>query len=128
MSEATVVVDASALLAMLNDEPGGDVVATAIGAAVIGSVNWSEVVQKVQGRGLPTAELAAEMEALGLEIVPFDVETAEAAARLWHAGGRNLSLADRACLALGQASGTPVLTADRVWSTLDLEIKIKPIR
>jgi len=65
------VIDASAVLALLNGEPGADAVAAALGASVISAVNWSEVVQKVAERGLSTTDLADEMEGLGLAIVPF---------------------------------------------------------
>jgi PIN domain nuclease of toxin-antitoxin system len=125
---AAVVIDASALLALLNVEPGADVVAAALGASAMSAVNWSEVVQKVAERGLPTSDLAQEMQALGLEIVPFDVEAAEAAADLWSTGARSISLADRACLATGRVAGLPVLTTDRAWTTLDLGVEIRPIR
>ncbi len=121
-------IDASALLAMLNVESGADSVAAAVGASVMSAVNWSEVVHKVAERGLSTAELADEMQALGLEIVPFDIAYAEAAAELWAAGARSISLADRACLATARAAGLRVLTADRAWKHLDVGVRIEIIR
>ena len=42
-----------------------------------------------------------------------------------HAG---LSLGDRACLALGDRLGCPVVTADRVWASLDVGVAIVVIR
>lgn len=122
------VLDASALLAMLNDEAGADVVATAIGASVMSTVNWSEVVQKTAEYGLAADSLADEMRVLGLEVIPFDVATAEAAASLWMSGARSISLADRACLATARSAGLRVLTADRAWKALDLGIDIETIR
>jgi len=123
-----VVVDASALLAMLNGEPGSDVVAAALGIAAMSAVNWSEVVQKVTDRGVSAEGLADEMGALGLEILPFDLEAAELTARLRAAGARGLSLADRACLATARNRGWPVVTADRAWAALDVGVEVRVIR
>jgi len=122
------VIDASAVLALLNGEPGADAVAAALGASVISAVNWSEVVQKVAERGLSTTDLADEMEGLGLAIVPFDVAHAQRAAELWAGGCRSISLADRACLATASTAGLDVLTADRAWTALDIGVRIEPIR
>jgi Uncharacterized protein conserved in bacteria len=122
------VLDASALLAMLNVERGGDAVAVALDASLMSAVNWSEVVQKVAERGLATGQLADEMQALGLQIVPFDVAAAETVADLRTAGARSVSLADRACLATARIAGLPVLTADRAWTTLAIGVEIEPIR
>lgn len=127
MTEA-VVVDASALLAMLNGEPGSDVVAAALGIAAMSAVNWSEVVQKVTDRGVSAEGLADEMAALGLEILPFDLEAAELTARLRAAGARGLSLADRACLATARSRRWPVVTADRGWAALDVGVEVRVIR
>jgi PIN domain nuclease of toxin-antitoxin system len=66
---------------------------------------------------------------LALTIDPFSVEQAEFAAQLWGKGRHyGLSLADRACLALAMQRGTIVLTADRVWFELSLNIEIQLIR
>jgi PIN domain nuclease of toxin-antitoxin system len=67
------------------------------------------------------------MQALGLAIVPFDVDDAEQAARLWTPGS-GLSLADRACLALGLRHGVPVLTADRAWAQVTRNVDVRVIR
>ncbi|MBI3974048.1 MAG: type II toxin-antitoxin system VapC family toxin [Chloroflexi bacterium] len=128
---ATCVLDASALLASLHEEPGSEAVDAALGAggAVISSVNWAEVVQKALARGVDTSGLRQDMEALGLRVLPFLPEDAERATSLWpltrHLG---LSLGDRACLALGQRLGIPTLTADRSWTTIAAGVQVRPIR
>ena len=76
-------------------------------AAAISSLNWSEVLQKSLAHGVEISGLRADMEALGLRILPFDATDAELAARLGSPGS-GLSLADRACLALGFRHGVPV--------------------
>ncbi len=124
-----VVLDASALLAFLHNERGADIVDPMVPEAAMCSVNWSEVVQKATARGVDVRGLRNDVEALGLRIVPFSASHAEQTAALWsHTHTAGLSLGDRACLALGHAFGLPILTADRVWSQLDLDVDVRMIR
>lgn len=121
--------DASALLAYLQDEAGADIVETALSEAVISSVNWTEVLQKSLASGVEVEGMREELEALGLQVSPFTLEQAEAAARLWQATRPyGLSLGDRACLSLGLELGGPVLTADRVWTKLRMSVEIRVVR
>lgn len=130
------VLDASALLAYVFDEPGADVVdrALAPGDAFLSSVNLVEVLSTLAGRG-ESPEFArrrfARRGLLGrrLEIYPFDEERAHAAAAL-RASTRvaGLSLGDRACLALAATLGVPALTTDRSWAMLDLPVQVSLIR
>lgn len=124
-----LILDASALLAWLQDEPGAASVEDSLPEAAISSINWSEVWQKALAHGVEVAGLRADLEALGLRIVPFDALDAEEAARLWSAG-HGLSLADRACLALGLRYQLPVWTADRAWESAGavLGVEVKVIR
>ena len=123
------VVDASALLALLHSEPGAEIVEAAVERGAMSTINWSEVCQRSIARGVDTAALRADVEALGLGIVPFTADDAEQAANLWPATRRiGLSLGDRACLALALRLGLPALTADRSWLALDLDLEIHLIR
>lgn len=122
------VLDASAVLAMLQEEPGGEVVQDLLGNAVISSVNWSEVIQKALDRQVEVNGLRQDLEALGLQVVPFTAPQAERTAFLRaitkHLG---LSLGDRACLALAAELGLPAVTVDKIWRDLpidDLEIRV----
>jgi ribonuclease VapC len=124
----SIVLDASALLAYLHDEPGADKVDAVIGESLISTVNWSEVVQKSLSRGVDTEGLPEDIEALGVTIEPFTLEDAECTARLWPVSRAfGLSLGDRACLAFAIRRQIPVLTADRAWlslpATLNLDIR-----
>lgn len=121
------VLDASALLAWLQSEPGGELVEEKLAVGAISSLNWSEVLQKSLAHGIDVTGLRQDLEALGLVIMPFDADDAEQAARLWSQGS-GLSLADRACLALGLRLGAPVLTADRLWAQVSLEVTVQVIR
>lgn len=127
--ERSCVLDASALLAMLQDEPGGDIVQELLETAAISSVNWSEVIQKALDRQMEIDGLRHDLEALGLQILPFTAVLAETTAQLRSATRQaGLSLGDRACLALAAVLGLPAITADRVWPDLGLPLKIRVVR
>lgn len=121
------VLDASALLAWLQNEPGAAIVEEVLPESAISSLNWSEVLQKSLAHGIEIIGLRQDMEALGLVILPFDRDAAEQAARLWSAGS-SLSLADRACLALGIQHSAPVLTADRLWTQVSVGATVRLVR
>ena len=124
-----VVLDASALLAFLHDEPGGGQVESVLDGAVMSTVNWSEVVQKALQRGVDVCGIREDVQELGMQIIPFSAKQAELAADLYEtARTHGLSLADRACLALALDSQAPILTADRVWQHLKLPLSIELIR
>ncbi len=125
----SAVLDASALLAYLQNEPGGDRVKAVLNEAFISTVNWAEVIQKARAANVATAGLRDDLEALGLELEPFTATQAEVAGELWgRSKNLGLSLGDRACLALGLEKGESVYTADRAWSRLNLRIEIEAIR
>ena len=114
------VLDASALLALLNGEPGAERVATAVRAgSAMSAVNYSEVVAKLDEAGMPAAEIRGALEPLELDVVAFDRALAYRAGEMRSATRKlGLSLGDRACLALAQYDGLPALTAERAWSKL----------
>lgn len=129
------VLDASALLAHLQDEPGGDVVAEAIaGGAVISTVNLAEVFSRVADRGDDPAKLAAELTQIGLldgaiTVEPFTAADAIDAGRLRPlTRDAGLSLGDRACLALARRLDAPALTADTDWQGVAHGVELRPIR
>jgi PIN domain nuclease of toxin-antitoxin system len=125
----SVVLDASALLAVLNAEPGADVVRAALANAIISAVNYSEVLKKTIERGGGIREAAAIIRDLSVAVIPFDEEHAAASAELYPQGKpHGMSSADRACLALGVQRKLTVLTAERKMRLLALPIKVKLIR
>lgn len=127
MSEA--VVDASALLALLNEEPGGSAVAEVLPRSAISAVNLAEVVAKLVDAGMPGQEARAILEDLKLDVQPFDAELAYLSGALRTATKKlGLSLGDRACLALGLRLGVPVLTTDHAWKALDLGVTVRAVR
>ena len=125
----SVVLDASALLAYLQDEPGGARVRAVIPQAVMSTVNWAEVIGKARDRGVETQGLLEDLASLGLALEPFSAAHAETAGRIRDGTRRlGLSLGDRACLALGSDRGETVYTADRAWLGLELDVDIEAIR
>jgi ribonuclease VapC len=124
------VLDASALLALFNGEPGSEKVAQAIKeGAAISTVNLAEVVSKLSDVGTPGELIQDAVNVLKLSIVDFDAELAYKVGLLRpltkHIG---LSLGDRACLALAQSLNLPALTADKAWQELSLDVNIQVIR
>lgn len=124
-----IVLDASALLALLNAEPGSEKVEAAIPGAVIGTVNLSEVVSKLTESGMPEEAVREALGEMAVELLAFETATAYQAGFLRRATRHlGLSFGDRACLALGRQLGLPVLTADRNWKALDLGVEVQLIR
>jgi len=123
------VLDASALLALLQAESGSDEVARVLPRAALSSVNLSEVVARLVENGMPEAEVQEALDDLGYTIYPFDRELAFLAGHLRPATkSQGLSLGDRACLALGLRLSLPVLTADRAWKDLPLDVEVRLLR
>ncbi|MGZ4155045.1 MAG: type II toxin-antitoxin system VapC family toxin [Actinomycetota bacterium] len=124
-----VVLDASAVLALLEGEPGADEIEALLDGSVISAVNLSEVLQKTIEHDVDTDGLEYDLEALGVEIRAFDALQARAAAELWERAPRAaLSLGDRACLALASGLDLAAVTADRRWSSLPLGVRVRVVR
>jgi ribonuclease VapC len=123
------VLDASAALALILDEPGAERVATALTSAMISSVNAAEVVHSlIRGGGQPR-DARQLVLALDCPIVSVDAELGFRAGMLSEATRtEGLSLGDRVCLALAERERVPALTADRAWQSLDLGIEVRLIR
>lgn len=123
--------DASAVLAFLQDENGSEKVDSVLseGRAIISAVNYAEVVGKLLEAGLPESSVKIVMENLELQVEPLDDQQA------WQAGMLRistrefgLSLGDRACLALAHIKNLSIITADKQWDKLKTDIKIIQLR
>ena len=124
-----MILDASAVLAYLHEENGSSQVENVLKGAVISTVNWCEVVQKLRSQGIDDKAVCQQLEILGVRIVPFTKEHAHKAGELWQITSPfGLSLGDRACLATALVEGLEVMTADKVWQDVPLDLQINLIR
>jgi ribonuclease VapC len=123
------VLDASALIALLWEEPGAAEVEPLLGRASISAVNWAEVLQRYRAHNIETAGKRESIEALGISIERFEAEDAETVAELWQSTrSAGLSLADRACLALARRLEVSAYTADRDWRKVKVGVEVVLIR
>ena len=127
MSE--VVVDASAILALLNQETGSEEVLRFIGKAAISTVNLSEVIAKLADAGVPEEDIRQILSNLNLEVIDFNEEQALKAGMLRpNTKSIGLSFGDRACLALAIFLNQPVLTTDRLWGSINVGVEVRVVR
>ena len=127
--------DASALLALLQNKRGAEIVEDAIAdGATISTVNLAEALSTMARKGADPATALATMTERGviggaITVEPFTLADAVEAARLRPLTAKaGLSLGDRSCLALARRLGTPALTADQPWRGIDLPVEVRSIR
>ena len=123
------VLDASAVLALLQAEPGAERVRAVVREAALSSVNLTEVVTKLTNGGVPLDELPAILAEIELSVHAHDEDLAISAGVMHRTTRRRgLSLGDRACLALAHRLAATALTTDRTWRGVDVGVAIKVIR
>jgi len=126
-----VVLDASALLATLLGEPGGDEVENLLldpaQLPVMSAVNWCEVFDRLLRNGMTEDQVDALLGGLHAEILEFTREQAKIAAG-YRIAAPWLSLGDRACLALATTLQAATWTTDRLWSRASLPVRVKVLR
>ena len=135
MKRNKVVLDSSAVLAMIQGEPGGDRVDALLGETeldanreiLISTVNWCEILTCLQRDKIDiTSDWLASIFPV-VDVVPFSAEDAEKAAAIAKKC-RNLSLGDRACLALAQSRNATAWTTDKIWAELALDVALEVLR
>jgi len=123
------VLDASAAIAFMKGETGGERVAAALETSVLSAVNASEVVARLITLGFTPHKAIATVSNLCCAIMPVDSDLGFRAGELVAlTRSKGLSLGDRICLALAEREGVPALTADRAWAELGSDIKVSLIR
>jgi ribonuclease VapC len=123
------VFDASALICLVRKERGWEKVASFGVDALISAVNLVEVAYSLKKHGMPLDAIDAVVRPVIGRIVPFNDQHAYLAAVIHGQTQKtNVSLADCACLALGMSEKATVVTADKVWQKLGLDVKIVQIR
>jgi PIN domain nuclease of toxin-antitoxin system len=129
----SIVLDASAILAILYEEPGAAKVSELLNDEGIlplaSAVNWCEAHTRLLRDGLEDDEAWKLLADLNLTVVPFEEADAYRAGQLYRrTSALGLSLGDRACLALALKEGAVAWTADRVWKRLKVDVEIELIR
>lgn len=125
----TVILDASAMLALIFNERGAESVIPYARGSQLLAINFSEVVARVLDIDGNSVRAEAAADRLEIEIIPFNRALARATALLKsRTASIGASLADRSCLAFAMTTKLPVLTADKRWSELDLGLDIRQIR
>jgi PIN domain nuclease of toxin-antitoxin system len=126
---ASAVLDASVLLAHISGEKGSEAVPRLANGALLSTVNLAEVFAKLLERNFTADEAGETIYGYGFDPVPFDRGLARQTGVLRPiTKALGLSLGDRACLALAQREGLPVLTTDKSWTKLNIGIEIRVIR
>lgn len=126
---SVVVLDASAILAVLRKERGADIVAPILSGAMVSAVNYSEVLKKTVEVGGLLEMARMVMKQCELHVVDFDAEHAARAAALYpQTSGHGLSFADRACLSLGLLRKAVVMTTEERFGNLGLGLEVRVIR
>ena len=125
----SVVFDSSALLAIVFREQGAEVAARRLSGGIVSAVNASEVIARLVDFGTSGQDARNALLNFGLDIRPFDTALAVAAGQLRATTReKGLSLGDRACVALAIREQVGVVTADRAWAGLDLDVEVELIR
>lgn len=123
------MLDASAVLAMMFGEDGGEQVREWLGSSQISAVNLSEVVAKLHEAGVPDEVIASSLAELDFDVLDFDQSQAVRAGLLRTATRRvGLSLGDRACLSAAASCDAVAVTTDQAWSKLELDIVVEVLR
>ncbi len=121
----TIALDASALLALLLGEPGGEKVESALDGALIAAVNLAEIVSHYAKLGARRSDIATLLRPLPILVIPIDTELSYDAGMLRPLTAKlGLSLGDRCCLALAKREGVAALTAERRWPKIAAEVGV----
>jgi PIN domain nuclease of toxin-antitoxin system len=129
MSDARYMLDASAVLAMMLGEDGGNQVRERLASSQISTVNLSEVVAKLQDGGVPDEVITSSLAELNFDVIAFNQSQAVRAGLLRSSTRSNgLSLGDRACLSAAESCNAVALTTDRAWGKLELDIVVEVLR
>jgi ribonuclease VapC len=123
--------DASAVIALLNGEPGAEEVEGVLATAAIGAVNIAEIVSHYTFLGAPLGDIQSMINTLPMTIIAADKDLS------WEAGAlraitskKGLSLGDRFCLALAKRLDVTAYTTEHVWPEIAdaAEVKVMVIR
>ena len=119
------MLDASAVLAVMQRGEGSDRVIQLLPTAVISAVNVAEVLAKLVQKGMPGRAAVEAFDALNIEVAPFGLSEALSSVNFIHP---KLSLGDRACLATAAVKGAAAITADTIWKDVAATVNALCVR
>jgi ribonuclease VapC len=123
------VLDASAVICLIDEEPGAEFVDKLLSRALMSAVNLAEVVSKLQERGGTDQMIDTTLAEFEFEIIEFDAEQAKLSGKLRNlTRAKGLSLGDRACLALAASRGAIAITTDKAWKDFEHIARVKLVR
>jgi ribonuclease VapC len=118
-AKKSCVLDASALMALINNEPGAEFIEEYIEHACISSINFTEVLSKMLEQDVPAEAAQAVLDNFNLEVIAFEQKQILGTSLLrTQTKQYGLSLADRICLDLGKLLKLPIITTDQIWKKL----------
>ena len=116
-----IVLDASAILALLQREKGSEILQPLLTTAIASTVNITEVLSILTRNKINSDEAISLLSEMIPKILTFDMQHAKIASDLYlTTQNKGLSLGDRACIALGIDLSIPIYTADKIWAELNL--------
>lgn len=129
-AQLSSVLDASALMALINNEPGSALVQVHLAKACMSTINFTEVLSKMVEQGAPAIDAKRVLDNFNIELIAFDQSQIFGVSQLrLNTKQYGLSLGDRVCLNLGKTLGLPILTSDQIWAKMnDPDIKILLVR
>jgi len=126
---SAIVFDSSVVIAILKQERGFESAESSLSDALISTVNLLEVATYLARNSVPSETIQEVLASFPIQVMPFDESLALQTGCLYYSCKHlGLSLGDRACLALAMSRKLPVLTVDKVWSKLELNIQIQVLR
>jgi ribonuclease VapC len=128
-SSPRIILDASAIIAYLDEEPGSQIVEQWLPDSAVSMINICEVISVLVREGKPEEQVSLRVNGLVPLIVPFSWDIARiTAALIVETQSKGLGLGDRAALATAKMMKLPVLTAESRWLDVAAGVDIRFIR
>ena len=115
-SKIEYVMDSTALIAVVYQEPGYERVVEILDKSAISAVNLAEIINKLILRGSPAEAVRHALLRLELTVEDWTDDLAYRSAEFTRFNkSHGLSLGDRACLTLAKQLHATAVTSDRTW-------------
>jgi len=125
-----IVFDSSAFIALLAKEKGFETIQTHLRNAVISSVNVAEIYKYcIDVQKLTESECQDIIAMSGIKIIDFDEKQSLITAKIYPTTKKyGLSIGDIACVSLAIINNCPIITCDRIWKNIKLNVEFIMVR